>query len=448
VEPRPRPSEKAAPAQEAHRLWRQTCKEAEAALSNQSYLTWIAPTEASHLDGETLYVWAPNSFSADWLHQHYLDMLQGTLRDVSGKRLKVRFLGRGEQPPPREQPQPETPVVRNSLNPKFTFESFVVGQGNELAHAACVAVSQRPGVVYNPLFLYGGTGLGKTHVMQAIGQEVTRKNPKKQVSYVPAEMFTNEIIEAIMSGATASFRNRYRRVDLLLLDDIHFLEGRERTQEEFFHTFNYLQNANSQVVVTSDRPPEETKLEARLISRFQSGLVADIQPPDTETRAAILRTKAAAEGVQLADEVVLLFAQGVRSNVRQLEGCLVRLVAMSSVRGEPITVALAREVLGSMLNSRRRVTAELIQKVVAKKYSLPETVMRARRRTAAVALPRQVAMYLCRQATELSLAEIGKAFGGRDHTTVMYACGKVERLMEENQQFRRQVENLLEQLRP
>ncbi len=414
----------------------------------QSYLTWLAPTEASHLDGDTLYVLVPNSFSADWLHQHYLDMLQTSLRDLSGRQLKLRFLGRGEQSSPAQQPKPPVATVPNSLNPKFTFSRFVVGQGNELAHAACMAVAQSPGVVYNPLFIYGGTGLGKTHVMQAIGHEVMAGSAGKHVCYVPAEMFTNEIIEAIMSGATSSFRNRYRRVDVLLVDDIHFLEGRERTQEEFFHTFNYLQNANSQVVVTSDRPPEETTLEARLISRFQSGLVADIQPPDTETRAAILRSKAEGDGLQIPDEVLLRIADGIKSNVRQLEGCLVRLVAMSSVKGVPITIRLAEEVLGSMLNNKRRISPELIQKVVAKKYSLPDAAMRARKRTAAVALPRQIAMYLCRRATDLSLAEIGKAFGGRDHTTVMYACTKVESLMEENPQFRRHVESLLEQLSP
>ncbi len=426
-------------------MWELCRREAEARLSNQSYLTWIAPTEASHLDGDTLYVWAPNSFSADWLHQHYRELLHETIRNVSGKRLKLRFVGRGEQPPPREHPKPQVPHVASSLNPKFTFGNFVVGQGNELAHAASMAVAQRPGVVYNPLFIYGGTGLGKTHLMQAVGHEARNS---ERVCYVPAEMFTNEIIEAIMSGSTARFRNRYRRVDVLLLDDIHFLEGRERTQEEFFHTFNYLQNANSQVVVTSDRPPEETKLEARLISRFHSGLVADIQPPDTETRAAILRSKASGEGVRLPDEVVLLIAQAVRSNVRQLEGCLVRLLAMSSVKGVPITLGFAEQVVASMLNSRRRVTPELIQKLVTKKYSLPVGVMRARKRTAAVVLPRQVAMYLCRRTTDLSLAEIGKAFGGRDHTTVMYACNKVEALVKERAQFRRQVESLLEQLSP
>jgi chromosomal replication initiator protein len=448
MEPLRRASAEAPKQQEAHELWHLCCREAEAKLSTQSYLTWLAPTEASHMDGATLYVWAPNSFSADWLHQHYLEMLQDSLRDLSGRRLKLRFLGRGEQLPAREEPRSPAPAVHNSLNPKFTFDSFVVGQGNELAHAACKAVAQRPGVVYNPLFIYGGTGLGKTHIMQAIGHAVTKASARKHVCYVPAEMFTNEIIEAIMSGATATFRNRYRRVDVLLVDDIHFLEGRERTQEEFFHTFNYLQNANSQVVVTSDRPPEETKLEARLISRFQSGLVADIQPPDTETRAAILRSKAAAEGLHVEDDVLLRLADGIRSNVRQLEGCLVRLVAMSSVRNEPITMRLAEEVLGSVLTSKRRVSPELVQKVVAKKYSLPEAAMRARKRTAAIALPRQVAMYICRQATDLSLAEIGKAFGGRDHTTVMYACGKVESLMQENAQFRRLVEGLLEHLSP
>lgn len=336
---------------------------------------------------------------------------------------------------------PEAPAKRipHGLNPRYTFDHFVVGKSNQFANAAALAVAQHPGEAYNPLFIFGGSGLGKTHVMQAIGNRILEQNTQSIVHYTSAENFMNEMISAIQSGDTVSFRNKWRKIDVLLIDDVQFLQGKESTQEEFFHTFNALYNAHKQIVLTSDRPPKEIPtLEERLVSRFEWGLVTDIQPPDFETRIAILRKKARDDSLEIPDDVLELIASNVRSNIRELEGSLVRLLAFSSLADQEIDVSLAKEVLKDFLKEPARIiTVEQIQKVVSDYYGIPEEGMKVKKRTSSLAFPRQIAMFLSREMTDHSLSEIGNRFGGRDHTTVMHAYEKITKARDEDAELRR-----------
>ena len=345
----------------------------------------------------------------------------------------------------------EAPPRRSTpLNPKYTFEHFVVGKSNQFAHAAARAVAEHPATAYNPLFIFGGSGLGKTHAMQAIGNHILRHSaPGAVLHYSSAESFMNEMIGSIQTGKTMAFRNKYRKIDVLLIDDVHFLQGKESTQEEFFHTFNALYDAHKQIVLTSDRPPKEIPtLEERLVSRFEWGLVTDIQPPDLETRIAILRKKAEEDRLEIPDEVLEFIASSVRSNIRELEGSLIRLLAFSSLTGTEVSLALAREVLKDFLKQPERiVTVEQIQRLVADHYGTPEEAMKVRKRTSSLVLPRQVAMYLCREFTGLSLSEIGNRFGGRDHTTVMHACEKITEARESDPQMRQILQRLINSMR-
>ncbi|MGQ0722123.1 MAG: chromosomal replication initiator protein DnaA, partial [Candidatus Eiseniibacteriota bacterium] len=342
--------------------------------------------------------------------------------------------------PPRQAPP---------LNPKYIFDTFVVGKSNQFANAAALAVAQHPAVTYNPLFIFGGSGLGKTHIMQAIGNQILRTRPDTLVHYASAENFMNEMIGAIQGGQTWDFRNKYRKIDVLLIDDIHFLQGKESTQEEFFHTFNALHGAHKQIVLTSDRPPKEIPtLEERLVSRFEWGLVTDIQAPDLETRIAILRKKAEADRLQIRDDVMEFIASNVRSNIRELEGSLIRLLAFSSLTDSEIDVDLAREVLKDFLkHSDKVISIEHIQRVVADHYGIPEEAMKVRKRTSSLAFPRQVAMYLARELTSMAYSEIGSRFGGRDHTTVMHACEKITEAREQDPEIRRVLQRLFSTLK-
>jgi chromosomal replication initiator protein len=336
------------------------------------------------------------------------------------------------------------------LNPNYTFDHFVVGKSNQFAAAAARAVAEHPATAYNPLFIFGGSGLGKTHVMQAIGNEILRRSPNgSTLHYSSAESFMNEMIGAIQSSKTMDFRNKYRKIDVLLIDDVHFLQGKESTQEEFFHTFNALYDAHKQIVLTSDRPPKEIPtLEERLVSRFEWGLVTDIQAPDLETRIAILRKKAADDHLEIPDDVLEFIGSNVRSNIRELEGSLIRLLAFASLTDRDIDLPLARDVLKDFLKRQERlVSVEHIQRMVADHYGIPEEAMKVRKRTHSIAFPRQVAMYLCRELTGLSLTEIGSRFGGRDHTTVMHACEKIAGARDEDPQTRQNVQRLLSTLR-
>jgi chromosomal replication initiator protein len=430
-------------------LWGQVLTAVQVRLDSQhAYDTWLKPIRPVSLSPQLVELEVPNPFFIDWIHQHHLSLLRQSLREVLGTDPEVRFTAReasspAPAPDPVAPPRSETPQIvvpredrawlDSRLNPRLTFASFVVGGSNAFAHAGCRAVAERPGEAYNPLFLFAGSGLGKTHLLHAIGHAVRERRPNARVYYVSAERFTNEMIYSIQHAQTLAFRNKYRNVDVLLIDDIQFLAGKESTQEEFFYTFNALRDAHKQVVVTADKAPKDIPmLEERLTSRFNQGLVADIEQPDLETRMAILRNRIEqdGDGVVLPDDVLLLIADRIRGNVRELEGCLVRVLALGSLLHQKITLQMAEQVLQHYVNPEPdRMTPERILSAVAELFGVKIELLCGKRRTRSVALPRQVAMYLMRQLTALSLAEIGRAFGGRDHTTVMYACEKVATLL-------------------
>jgi chromosomal replication initiator protein len=432
--------------------------------SEQAVETWFRPIVPREVGAEVAELEAPNGFFVDWIHEHHLTALRLALTDVLGRCPEVRFIAREPSPLPLApvprpavtaapaRPATPEPTVKardwldSQLLPRLTFEAFVVGSSNRFTSAAAHAVSENPGQVYNPLFIHGASGLGKTHILHAVGHETKRLKPDALVYYVSAERFTNEMIFAIQHGQTQAFRDKYRGVDVLLVDDVQFLAGKESTQEEFFHTFNALRDAHKQIVVTADQAPKDISgLEDRLISRFNQGLVADIQQPDLETRIAILRQRCEQEtgGVRLADDVVLLIADRVRGNVRDLEGCLVRLMAVASLTHREVTPELAREVLAQYVRAEaEHNTPERILAAVAERFGVrPESLVGARR-TQAIAQPRQVAMYLMRHLTELSLVEIGRVFGGRDHSTVIHACRQVAQRIQSEDSFRDNVNAL------
>jgi len=441
-------------------LWGQVLTAVQVRLDSQhAFDTWLKPIQPVSLSPQLVELEVPNPFFIDWIHQHHLSQLRQSLREVLGTDPEVRFTARDPgspapapiTPPDPPAPRSETPQIvlpredrawlDSRLNPRLTFASFVVGGSNAFAHAGCRAVAERPGEAYNPLFIFAGSGLGKTHLLHAIGHAVRARRPNARVYYVSAERFTNEMIYAIQHAQTLAFRNKYRNVDVLLIDDIQFLAGKESTQEEFFYTFNALRDAHKQVVVTADKAPKDIPmLEERLISRFNQGLVADIEHPDLETRMAILRNRIEqdGDGVVLPDDVLLLIADRIRSNVRELEGCLVRVLALGSLLHQEITLQMAEQVLQHYVNPEPdRMTPERILSAVSERFGVKIEMLCGQRRTQSVALPRQVAMYVMRQLTTLSLAEIGRAFGGRDHTTVLYACDKVATLL--------RTDNLLEE---
>ncbi len=433
---------------DVERIWSDFLATASTLVNEQTFRTWFAPLRLAELEGSRVRIECPTRFFMDWVSEHHEEKIRYALREAIGVEpdLEFSFDGNGagrmaaqidsirrvEAPPPARAPRPAI-NEGDTLNPKYTFEEFVVGNNSRMTYAACQAVSERLAQVYNPLFIYGGVGLGKTHLMQAIGHVVLRTQPGARVHYSSAESFMNEMIRAIREGKGHEFRTRFRNVDLLLIDDIQFLAGKESTQEEFFHTFNALHGANRQIVVTSDRPPRDIPtLEDRLVSRFEWGLITDIQPPDFETRLAILRKKVEKENVDLPPDVLEFIATNVRNNIRELEGSLVKLLVHASVYQKDITVEMASEVLQDFVRVRqRRVSMATIQKVVAQHYGVGVDEMISSVRTARVALPRQVAIYLSRELTGASLNQIGERFGGRDHTTVLHACRKIGRMLEE-----------------
>ena len=454
--------------EEQARLWEQVLTSVRARLgSHQAFDTWFRPIVARELSPVKVDLEVPNAFFVDWIHEHHLGALRAALAEVLHATPDVRFTPRDAAaapapPPPVAEPAPPTAPAKPAngsggrlwleaqLNPRLTFESFVVGGSNRFTHAACRAVSERPGAVYNPLFIFGGSGLGKTHLLHAVGHLVKKNRPEARVRYVPAERFTNEMIFAIQHGQTLAFRNRYRNVDLLLIDDVQFLAGKESTQEEFFYTFNALRDGHRQIVVTADKAPKDIAgLEERLISRFNQGLIADIKQPDLETRIAILRNRCELEGpgMRVQDDVLLLIADRVRGNVRDLEGCLVRLLAVASLTHQDITIELAEDVLTQYVNAEPdHLTPERVLSAVSERFGVKTEAMLGARRTQVVALPRQVAMYLLRQLTDLSLVEIGRVFGGRDHTTVLYACEKIGQKINTDEAFREKVNALISTL--
>jgi chromosomal replication initiator protein len=440
-------------------LWDSILERVSAQVNAQSFQTWFKPTRLVSCEDGHLVIEGPNPFFVDWLVEHHRDKIELAARETLGEPVSVEFVSPAS--PPRVSP-PEASAARAmienepvvvpenaQLNARYVFDEFVVGSSNRFAHAAALAVADNPARAYNPLFIYGGAGLGKTHLIQAIGHRVIEKHAKMRISYVSAEGFMNDLILAIRSGITHEFKDRYRNIDILLIDDVHFLAGKESTQEEFFFTFNALHNANKQIVVTSDRPPKEIPtLQERLTSRFEWGLIADIQPPDTETRIAILRKKVEKEHIPIPDDVIQLIAENAKSNIRELEGSLIKLLAYSSLASREITADMARDVLADMVKNGapKKIAVQAIQKAVAQHFDIPIDSLRAKTRIARVVIARQVGIYLSRELTELSLVEIGKRFGGRDHSTVLHAIGKVRQELDRDASLRRKVQALLEEL--
>lgn len=439
-------------------LWQQVLSVIQTRLSKPSFDTWLKSTKATAFDNSLLVISAPTTFAKEWLESRYAKMIKNAVFEVLGYDVELRFTVHDAEhatfkpQPPVAQPARSVQIQEENystmLNPKYTFDTFVIGAGNRFAHAASLAVAEAPAKAYNPLFLYGGVGLGKTHLMHAIGHYVLEHNPGAKVLYISSEKFTNEFINAIRDNRGESFRHKYRNIDVLLIDDIQFLAGKEQTQEEFFHTFNALHEERKQIVITSDRPPKEIPtLEDRLRSRFEWGLTTDIQPPDLETRIAILRKKAKAENLDIPNEALAYIAGQIDSNIRELEGALIRVVAYSSLMNEDITVHLAAEALKDIIPKPKMITIQDIQQKVGEFYGLKLEDFKARKRTKAVAFPRQVAMYLSRELTDYSLPKIGDAFGGRDHTTVIHAHEKISEALKHDQELNKIIRNLTEQIK-
>jgi len=439
-------------------LWQQVISVIQTKLSKPSFDTWFKSTKASFLSDDVVVVTAPNVFTAEWLESRYTKLVATTIADSIGRPVTVKFdveeARPADQPAAFQQTAATKPIAfeenASMLNPKYTFDTFVIGAGNRFAHAASLAVAEQPANAYNPFFLYGGVGLGKTHLMHAIGHYILENDPGTKVLYISSEKFTNEFINAIRDNSGESFRNKYRNIDVLLIDDIQFLAGKDGTQEEFFHTFNALHGENKQIIISSDRQPKEIPtLEERLRSRFEWGLITDIQPPDLETRIAILRKKAKAENLDIPNEAMMYIANMIDTNIRELEGALIRVVAYSSMFNQDITAHLAAEALKDILPSGRNriITIQDIQQRVGEFYGLRLEEFKARKRTKAIAFPRQVAMYLSREMTEFSLPKIGDAFGGRDHTTVIHAHDKISQQLKIDQELYKVIHTLTEKIK-
>ncbi len=412
-------------------------------LKDETYALWLKPLKAVRCEDGQFVLRVPNRFFSDWIKAHYQPRIESLLSEASGTELKLSFEMQADEPivPPLYEYKPSNDA-KNSPSPvktsfpeeikidsKYAFDTFVVGPSNRFAEAAAEAVARDPGRTYNPLFLYGGVGLGKTHLLHSIARRILQNQPNARIMYVPSERFINEFIDALRFERMKDFRAKYRNMDCLLIDDIQFLMGKDSSQEEFFYTFNSLYDSKKQIVICSDRPPKETLVGDRLVSRFEWGVIADIQPPDLETRIAILRKKTSESGLQAPDDVILFVATHIKTNIRELEGSITRIMAYASLTGSPLTVDTARHVLKDILSAPDHatpVTIEQVQRVVARHFNLDLRDMKSKRRTDAIAFPRQVAMYLCRTLTELSTIEIGNGFGGKDHTTVMHACNKIK----------------------
>jgi chromosomal replication initiator protein len=457
----------------ASEAWARILERVRPLLPEQIFRTWLEHTEPLALSQELLAVGAPNDFAAEWIEDKYGKLLGDVAERLFGRKLTISFRHRPArgaiemdadrlapvpapaaasatahaQPSasPAVAPGPRAVSFGAPLNVRYTFDRFVVGTNNQLAAAACRAVAEAPARMYNPLFIYGGVGLGKTHLMHAIGHVILSREGTRRVAYVSSERFTNDLIASIQEGRMAEFRRRYREIDLLLVDDVHFLGEKERTQEEFFHTFNSLHDAQRQIVMTSDRPPKEIPgLEERLVSRFEWGLVTDIKPPDLETRVAILRKKAEDDQIQLADDVLDFIARNCRSNVRELEGAIIKLLAYSSLTRREVTMDLAREALSGVLDGGRlaNVTPERIRERVASAWGVSVDGLFSKKRTKELTVPRQVAMYIIRETLDVPLVEIGRLFGGRDHSTVIHSINKVDEEMSRDDAFRARVQTI------
>jgi chromosomal replication initiator protein len=441
-------------------VWEQVLARVETKVNRHSFYTWFKPTSFISEDAAAVHVRVPNALFRDWLTKHYSGVIGEALGEVQKPSLSVNFVSEalGEAPPMtltgeevvvlESAPPPGSPTPAG-LNPRYTFDTFIVGSSNQFAHAASRAVAEAPSRSYNPLFIYGGVGLGKTHLMHAVGQYVLQHDRALKLTYISSERFMNEMINAVRYDRVIDFRERYRTVDVLLVDDIQFLAGKEGTQTEFFHTFNALYDSQKQIVLSSDCPPHEIPaLEERLRSRFEWGLIADIQAPDLETKIAILKKKAETEAVPLPDDVAIYIAGKIKSNIRELEGSLIRLIAYASLTGQEISLALAQDVLKNILDHEEKaVTIEIIQKYVADYYNLKLAELKSRNNSKSIAMPRQIAMYLCKSLTHASLPEIGRSFGGKHHSTVIHSIRKIEDLRKRDLDFNSLINNFLEGFR-
>ena len=440
---------------DSHTIWNRALGFIENEMGNEVVETWFQPTSLGGINGSLATIIVPNKFFGEWLERNYRELIGQALQSVcagSDGKIEVVFtVGDKEEPASKtvipsipSQNQNSLPRGRRQLpNPKYTFENFVVGASNQFAHAASLAVAEAPARAYNPFFIYGGVGLGKTHLLNSIGNFVVTKGDLR-IAYVTTEQFTNEVINSIRYDKMIDLRRRYRNVDMLLIDDIQFLAGKERTQEEFFHTFNTLYEARKQIVLSSDRFPKEMpSMEERLRSRFEWGLIADLQQPDVETRIAILRKKSEEEGIAIGDDVVQLLAANLKSNIRELEGALIRLGAYATLTGQIITTDMAKTILRDLLGSKRKViTMEDVQETVAQRFHLKVSELKSKRRTKTLVHPRQIAMYLSRELTDSSFPEIGRDFGGKDHTTIIHACKQIEKALETDSTLRMTLESL------
>ena len=437
-------------------MWEEALRQLKEKLGKQNFETWIKPIHITSLTDNGVMLGVPNKFFRDWLSEHYFAQISEVLESLTHKDLKISLtinhqpaitqaekVNKADKKEERES-QPKHPSRTNNLVPKYTFENFVVGASNQFAHAASMAVANQPGDHYNPLFIYGGVGLGKTHLANAIGHRAIATRAGLKVFYLSSESFMNELIGSLRRDKMDEFKTKFRNIDILIVDDVQFIAGKERTQEEFFHTFNSLYESHKQIVITSDKFPKEIPgLEDRLRNRFEWGLIADIQPPDIETRVAIIQKKAEGEGIQLPHDVAIFLAANIESNVRELEGSLTRLGAFSSLTKSVITVDLAKEVLHNTLKGgKKEITVESIQKAICDFYNLKVNDLKAKRRTKNIALPRQVAMYLCRKYTETSFPAIGDKFGGRDHSTVIHASKTIEKRIKEDPYMQNTIERL------
>jgi chromosomal replication initiator protein len=427
--------------------WKQILDIVNSEVSPECFSTWFQPTRLEKLSSNEIIVRVPNKYFKEWITENFSDLIQEAQESLKLSEYRVKFIvdtladANGYLKPEKVVHSGKTtqPLFREiQLNPRYRFDSFIVGSSNQFAHAACMAVADNPATSYNPLYIYGGVGFGKTHLMQAIGHHLLAKNPALKLVYMSSERFMNELINCIRYNKMLQFREKYRNIDVLLVDDIQFLSGKDKTQEEFFHSFNALYDAQKQIVISSDCQPKELpNIEERLQSRFDWGLIADIQPPEFETKMAILRKKAEMEGVDIPDDVAHYIASNIKSNIRELEGSLIRLIAYSSLMGEKLDLNLAKRVLTNIKAAEERViTIDKIQKVVANFFKIKTSDLLTKSNQRAIAEPRQIAMYLCKQMTEYSLPKIGKEFGGKHHTTVLYAIQKIEKMKESNPELR------------
>lgn len=435
-------------------IWENVLSLIKVELTEVSFNTWLKSIEPISLKDGKVILGAPNDFTKGILEGRYINLIRNAIKQITKENYEISFVIPGEEinnvTQATRNKVDEKTIIKSHLNPKYTFNTFVTGKSNDFAHAASLAVAEAPAQAYNPLFIYGGVGLGKTHLMHAIGHYILSENPEAKVVYVSSEKFTNELINSIREYKNEEFRNKYRNVDVLLIDDIQFIAGKEGTQEEFFHTFNALHENNKQIIISSDRPPKDIPtLEDRLRSRFEWGLTTDIQAPDLETRMAILRKKANLENLEIPDDVMLLIADKIHSNIRELEGALIKVVAYSSLTNKSITIELAEEALKDIISNNKSVeiTVDLIKDKVSKKFGIRMDEFNSKKRTRAIAYPRQIAMYLTRELTDLSLPKIGDEFGGRDHTTVIHACEKINNDILNDQMLKKKLNDIIEDLK-